>query len=129
MLARAEVRLGLPVDLLEEQVVPAKVESVPIAVPHLMVLIRWIHDEAGDTTGVAGPEADSDDAPVEGPVRGDPKGEESVVIGYVDDGVSVEISERDADHGKAAIIGPVTGNAKGVVGHDDCIADVLMLNR
>lgn len=127
MLPRSN-RLRVPVDPFQEKIVPAKIEGVSVPMADLMNFIRRVHDEAGDTARIAGPEADTDNAPVKGPVRGDPEGHEGVVIGHVDDGVSVEVGQRDTDHGKAAIIGPVAGNEKGFVGHADCVADILMLN-
>ena len=116
MLAR-EGWLGVPIDLLQEQVVPAKVEGVAVAVADLMVPVRRVHDESGDTLGVEGAEARHHNAPVKGPVRGDATRHEGVVVISVEDGVSVEPRELDTDHGKATIIAPVEGNAKGVVGH------------
>lgn len=98
--------LRVPLDLLQEQIVPTKVEGVAVAMAHLMVP-RRVHDEASDALGVVGPEAGPDHVPVEGPVRGDASGHEGFVIGRVEDGVSVEPGERNADHWKAAIIGPV----------------------
>jgi hypothetical protein len=116
MLAR-NVWLRVPVDLLQEEVVPSKVERVTVPVADLMFAVRRVHDEASDTLRVVRPEAGHNDASIKGPVRGHAKGHEGVVIDRVKDGVSVHGSERNADHGKAAIIGPVEGRTKGFVGH------------
>lgn len=98
-----ERRLRAGPDLLHEEIVPAEVERIPVTMPHLMIS-RRVNDQAGDALRVEGPKAGPHDAAIEGPIRGHATGYEGVVVGRVDDGVSIETGERDTDHGKTAII-------------------------
>lgn len=96
-----------------EEVVPAKVEGVLVAMSDLMALGR-ADDQAGDTLGVEGSMTDPHNAAVERPVWGDTKGHEGVEIRAVENGVSVDRGERYADDRKAALIGSVAGRTEGV---------------
>ncbi|MDR6831671.1 hypothetical protein J2X48_005347 [Bosea sp. BE271] len=97
MLARG-VWPRMPIDPLQEEIAPAKIERIPIAMTHLMDFVRRVHDESGDTACVAGPKADTDNPAIERPVRGHAEGHQGIVIGRVDDGVSVHGCERNTDN-------------------------------
>lgn len=112
MLARwGDLRVPLYGD--REEIVPAQVEAVAIAVPNLMALGR-ADDQSGDTLGVEGPMTDPHNAAVEGPVRADPASHEGVEVGPVKNGVSVDRGERHSDDRKAALIGSVARHTEGV---------------
>lgn len=112
---RGDLRVAL--HGLGEEVVPAKVEGVLVAMSDLIPLGR-ADDQAGNTLRVEGPMTDPHHAAVERPVRGDPTCHEGVEIGAVENGVSVDGGERYADDRKAALIGSVTGRSEGVRWHD-----------
>lgn len=106
----------MPRDGNREEVLAAEIEAVPVLVSD-GVSLGSVHDKAGDALRVERRASGPDHATAEGPVGGDPKGHEGVIIVGVEDGMGVDRSERDAHDGAPPVIDPALRRTKGFVAH------------